>query len=338
VTDTVGTQERGTGQRVVTVVADAESTEPLAPLLDLWRNGPGLRLLPWGAVAGGGPHALAHLADGSSAVLVVGPRQRSPRTVLPGPVLAARDGRVVPAAWLPATSAPDLARFAATAVAVHERAARVSPAAGAGHPASTAPRTLVVLGERHPRFDRLVDRIVRIGGEADDDVRVRRATAYELSRDDLVDLLATGPSLGVYVGHGRPIGWVGYAGTRAHHFADAVARPGHRPAAAVVSLTCQTASRRRTGLSFAESLPLRGVTAATLGAVGPTMHTGNARWALRIARDVGTARTIGELVSMVAPHDPHATTYRLVGDPTAPLLDAPAAEAAHHPHPLEEAS
>jgi hypothetical protein len=171
-------------------------------------------------------------------------------------------------------------------------------------------------------------------------VQVRRATAYELSRDDLTELLATGPALGVYVGHGRPIGWVGYAGTRAHHLADAVRRPGHEPVAAVVSLTCQTASRRRTGLSFAESLPLRGVTAATLGAVTSTVHTGNARWALRIAHDLGTAHTIGDLVAMVAPHDPHAGTYRLLGDPTAPLLDAPAAEVAHdpRPHPLEEAS
>ena len=65
-----------------------------------------------------------------------------------------------------------------------------------------------------------------------------------------------------------------------------------------------------------------------------TVHTGNARWALRIARDLGTARTIGDLVAMVSPHDPHATSYRLLGDPTAPLLDAPAAEAAHHPTPI----
>lgn len=293
-------------------------------------------------MAGGDPQTLTDLAAGSSAVLVVGSRQRSPRTVLPAPVLTAPDGRVVPAAWLPATSAQDLARFARTAMAVHARAAAVTDTADGGHAASVsgATRTLVVLGERHPRFDRLAERIVVIGGEADDDVRVRRATAYELSRDDLVDLLATGPALGVYVGHGRPVGWVGYAGTRAHHLADAVSRAGHQPAAAVVSLTCQTASRRRTGLSFAESLPLRGVTAATLGAVTSTVHTGNARWALRIARGLGTARTIGDLVAMVAPHDPHARTYRLLGDPTAPLLDAPLAEAAHHPntHPLEEAS
>jgi hypothetical protein len=330
----------------VTVVADPVDADPLAPLLDFWRQGAGLRLLPWSAVAGGRPESLAQLADGAGAVLVVGDRRRSPRTVLPGPVLAARDGRVVPAAWLPATCSDDLARFARTAVAVHRRAASGASTTAAEHPASAvAPRcSLVVLGERHPRFDRLADRIVRIGGEAREadaaHVRVRRATAYELRRDDLVRLLGTGPALGLYVGHGRPIGWVGYAGTRAHHFADAVARPGHEAAAAVVSLTCQTASRRRTALSFAEALPLRGVAAATIGAVTSTVHTANARWALRMARGLGTARTIGDLVVMVAPHDPHAATYRLLGDPTAPLLDAPAAEPAQHPnpHPLEEAS
>jgi hypothetical protein len=326
------------GAEVVTVVADAVSADALAPLLDHWRHGPGLRLLPWSGWAGDDPQALADLADASAALLVVGDRHRSPRTVLPGPVLVARDGRVVPAAWLPATSTADLARFAATACAVHARAAHHAHTA---RPAVQRTRTLAVLGERHPRFDRLVDRIVRIGGETTDStVVVRRATAYELRRDDLVDLLATGPALGLYVGHGRPVGWVGYAGTRAHHFADAVERPGPQPASAVVSLTCQTASRRRTGLSFAEALPLRGVAAATLGAVSSTVHTGNARWALRIARGLDTARTIGDLVAAVAPHDPHATTYRLIGDPTAPLLDAPASEGAHHPHPdrLEEAS
>lgn len=337
-----GHEERDVRQRPITLVADPASADALAPLLDHWRHGPGLRLLPWSTVAGGGARALAGLADGAGAVLVVGPRERSPRTVLPAPVLTARDGRVVAAAWLPATSAQDLARFARTAVAVHERAARAANDADAGRPASGSVRTLAVLGERHPRFDRLVERIVRIGGEVQDGCRVRRATAYELSRDDLVDLLATGPALGLYVGHGRPVGWVGYAGTRAHHLADAVALTGHRPAGAVVSLTCHTASRRRTGLSFAESLPLRGVAAATLGAVTSSVHTGNARWAVRIAHGLGTASTIGDLVATIAPHDPHAATYRLLGDPTAPLLDAPAAELADHPHPhphpLEEAS
>ena len=48
---------------------------------------------------------------------------------------------------------------------------------------------------------------------------------------------------------------------------------------------------------------------------------------------------IREELAVAAPDVPaDAGTYRLLGDPTAPLLDAPAAEAAHHPHPLEEAS
>ena len=111
------------------------------------------------------------------------------------------------------------------------------------------------------------------------------------------------------------------------------------PPAAVVSLTCQTASRRRTGLSFAEALPLRGVAAATLGAVSSTVHTGNARWALRIARDLGTASTIGELVAMVAPHDPHATHLPAARRPhRSPPRRTRGRGGAPPPHPLEEAS
>jgi len=318
------------GRVGVTVVAEAWAVDALAPLLDLWRHGDGLLVLPWSTMVTGHDESLTELAQDSSSILVVGPRNRSPRTVLPGPVVRAPDGRVVPAAWLPATTPADLARFAGTAVTVHGRSgARGGPTA----------RTLAVLGERQPRFDRLADRIVRIARDtAHPAVEARRCTAYELGREDLVDLLGTGPAIGVYVGHGRPTGWVGYAGLRAHHFTDGTGRAGRRPAAAVVSLTCKTASRRRTGLSFAEALPLIGATAATVGAVGATVHTANARWALRVARDLGESSTIGELVAAVAPHDPHAAAYRLIGDPTAPLLDAAANETAPQHHPLEEAS
>ncbi|WP_377640121.1 hypothetical protein [Oryzobacter terrae] len=308
------------------------AVDPLGPLLDVWRRGPGLRLVPWESFGPRGPDTadLSRLASGSGALLLVGPRNRAPRTVLPGPVVTDASGRAVAAAWLPMTSARDVARFAAAAARVHDRG-------GAG-----TTRTLVVLGERQPRFDRLAERVTAIGAEAGAgaggaDLRTRRCTAYDLTRDDTVALLAAGPALGVYVGHGRPVGWVGYAGMRAHHLAAAAASPGHEPMAALLSLTCRTASRRRTGLSFAEALPLAGVATATLGAVGPTRHTANARWAVRVARDAGSARTVGDLVVAISPHDPHAADHRLVGDPTAPLLDAPAFEALH-PRRLEEAS
>ncbi len=175
-----------------------------------------------------------------------------------------------------------------------------------------------MLGERHPRYDDLAERIVGLSRSMGQPTL--RATAYDLTREDLADLLASGPAVGVYVGHGRPVGWVGYAGLRAHHLTPG---PG-APAGAIVSLTCRTASRQRTGLSFAEAMPLLGVAAAALGAVGPTLHTANARWALRITRALPTAATIGDLVVAVAPHDPHAAYYRLTGDPTAPLVDGPA--------------
>ena len=321
--------------RPVTVVALASAVDPLGPLLDVWRRGPGLRLVPWesfGPAGPGGPRGpgagdLEDLADGSGALFLVGPRNRSPRTVLPGPVVLDRSGRPVAAAWMPMTSPRDVARFARTAVRVHDRARAATT------------RTLTVLGERQPRFDRLADRITAIGAaaEAGGGLRTRRCTAYELSRDDTVELLSAGPALGVYVGHGRPVGWVGYAGMRAHHLGTAVAVAGHEPMAALLSLTCRTASRRRTGLSFAEALPLAGVAAATLGAVRPTQHTANARWAVRVAHDAGSARTVGDLVVAIAPHDPHASDHRLLGDPTAPLLDAPAFDTLH-PRRLEEAS
>lgn len=287
----------------VSVVASPAATEALAPLLDVWSSAGGCSVTEWSADAVA-PDGLAELASRSRAVLVVAPRRRAPRTVLPGPVVGG-----VPVGFLPEVGADSLRRFAATAVRVHQRA---------GSATGPGPATLAVLGERHPKFDRLASRVVALAdasGQA-----VHRWTAYDVGRGELPGRLATGPALGVYVGHGRPVGWVGYAGLRAHHLDGSV--DGAEPLAALASLTCLTASRRRTGLSFAEALPLDGVAAATLGAVTRTRHTGNARWAVRLTLALSSARTVGELVAAVAPHDPLADCYRLIGDPTAPLLDA----------------
>jgi hypothetical protein len=224
-------------------------------------------------------------------------------------VIRSRDDRVVPIAWLPEVGADAVATFARAAVQVHNRV-------GNGR------RTFAVLGERQPRYDRLADRILRLATEDDSGLLSPvRWTAYEVDKTELARRLGRGPGIAVYVGHGRPIGWVGYAGLRARHLAPA------DPAGAVVSLTCKTASRRRTGLSFAEALPLQGIAAATVGAVGPTSHLANARWALRLTRAAATAATVGDLLVTVAPHDPGAASYRLLGDPTAPLLDPPDAPA-----------
>ena len=290
----------------VTVVAGPPAAAALAPLLEAWQHSHVVRLERGGPPD---PVALAAIASRSDAVLVVGPRNRSPRTVLPGPVLRTREGRGVPVAWLPDTGADAVRTFARAAARVHARAQ-------AWQPPAHRTRTFAVLGERQPRFDRLADRILGLAREdRSGGLAPTRWTAYEVDRDELVRRLGRGPGLAVYVGHGRPVGWVGYAGLRAHHLVAA------EPAGAVLSLTCKTASRRRTGLSFAESLPLRGVAAAAVGAVGVTSHPANARWALRITRAAPGAATIGDLLVAVTRNDPAAAAYRLLGDPTAPLLD-----------------
>jgi hypothetical protein len=178
-----------------------------------------------------------------------------------------------------------------------------------------------VLGQRSRRYRDLSGRIVRLLDESGGVARPLRWTADHLGREELGRGLGFGLSAAVYVGHGRPVGWVGYAGTRASHL-EAI----DEPTAAVLSLTCLTASRRRVGLSFAEALVLQGAAGAAFGAVCSTDHRWNARWAPRLTRALGDGcATVGELVLSAEEDDPAVTGYRIIGDPMAPLVDAPGA-------------
>jgi hypothetical protein len=199
-----------------------------------------------------------------------------------------------------------LDRFARAAASVHDR------------PAGTA--SVALLAQRSGRFIGLAGRVRRVLEERSPDAAVSWWTAEELGRDEMAEGLGAGLAAAVYVGHGRPIGWVGYRGTRAHHLAGSP-----QPVAAALSLACLTASRRRTGLSFAEAIVIQGTAAASLGAVGPTLHLDNARWALGLARALGDGvRTVGELVAAAEPPSTDGL-YRILGDPLAPLVDAPGA-------------
>lgn len=202
-----------------------------------------------------------------------------------------------------------LRRFARAAASVHSRPG--------GRP------SIALLAQRSPRYRDLAGRVRRVLAERTAATPVSWWTADEVVRDDLVTGLGLGLGVALYVGHGRPVGWVGYRGTRAHHFPVPAA-----PVGAILSLACLTASRRRTWLSFSEALVMRGCAAATLAAVGKTLHLDNVRWALRIARALGDgAATIGELVVLAEP--PSADrSYRILGDPLAPLRDAPGARQA----------
>lgn len=292
--------------RPVTVLGTRRALAALAPLRDAYTRTATVICVAL-AAALPPPTDLAHLAADADAVLLVGPRRRSPRTVLPGPALTAPGGRRVPAAWLPDVGTGPLSRFAVTAARIHAR------------PPAPAGPTVALLAQRSRRYRDLSARIERL--LTDGAVTRVRWTADEVVRDDLARGLACGPACALYVGHGRPVGWVGYRGVRAHHL-DGMAEPP----AVVLSLTCLTASRRRVGLSFAEALPLQGSAAAVLAATSPTRHLWNARWALRVTGALAAgAASVGEVVATTQPLGDAARSYRLIGDPLAPLADAPGA-------------
>lgn len=240
--------------------------------------------------------------EGIDAVLRIGPRRRAPATMLDGPSLRV-DGRTLPVAWLPDD---DLGAFARAAAAVHRRA--------------PGPPIVALLAQWSRAYLDLCGRTERLLNEAS--VPAIRVSSELVLRRDLVEGLAAGPALAVYFGHGRPSGWVGYRGLRARHLGFALGEP----LAGLFSLTCRTASRWRVGRSFCEATVLQGSAASALGAVGPTLHTENASWAIGIARALAAgAATVGDLVVAAAPPGRGPTPYRLIGDPTAPLRPAPGA-------------
>lgn len=292
--------------RRVLLVAPRDRISDLDALTDAWR-GAGIHVhsQPFdNAMPDLAKQIYAH--ENLDAALLVGSARRAPATVLAAPFLIDRRNRRVPVAWLPATGPAPLRRFAAAAARVHRRGGR--------------DLAVALLGQWHPQYLRVVERMDTL---MQPHLRTFRWTSDVITREGLVSAVGSGLGLGVYVGHGRPIGWVGYHGLRSRHF-DGFAG---EPMGAVLSLCCRTASRRRTGLSYAEALPLLGVAAASFGATSDTLHSDNTRWAVSLCQVLGEGvSTVGELVTRAAPLSPGAIApYRLFGDPLAPLVASQAA-------------
>lgn len=250
------------------------------------------------------------LGSGAGALVVVGPYRRSPRHVLPGPLLVDRDGRAVPAGWVPGVR--DLEGFVRAAVLVSARRDRSGPVA--------------MLGQRTPRYQHLAARMERYLAAVP---RVRWG-AERVTREDLLAGLASGLGVAVYLGHGRPSGWAAYRGLRAADLEPLA----QAPLGSLLSVTCWTASRRGVGISFAERVVLAGAAASSLGAVRPVLHLDSTRVVVSLAealarqpRDVGTLlqRTFVDGSGALLPE---SSAYRLCGDPAAMLWSADGAAAA----------
>ncbi|MCU7830809.1 MAG: hypothetical protein KZQ85_17255 [Candidatus Thiodiazotropha sp. (ex Myrtea sp. 'scaly one' KF741663)] len=254
------------------------------------------------------PSTLREMAQSSDAILLVGPGRRAPGTVLPGPVIRAGADRTIPVGWVPHLNDKSLAVFSHKTAAIHQRQIKY-------------PESIAVLSQWQPRYLQLARRIEDILQQQH--TAVYRWTSDMMFREDMIKGLGTGLAAAIYVGHGRPNGWVGYRGTRAQHFDS----PASEPLGALFSLCCRTASRRRTGVSFAEKIILSGVAGAVFGSVTDTLHRDNTRWAIRLIQALAeNITTVGELITHALPiNDDAISDYRIIGDPLSPLVSATSA-------------
>lgn len=240
---------------------------------------------------------------GKDAVLLIAPSRRAPRTLTDSPLITRPDGLQIPIGLLMPKHPEELEVFAQAAAKVHLQ--------------QKAFPSLALLSQRHPRYKRLGERIEKILAPHRDRIPVFNWSSDLVFQEDMIKGLAGGLGTALYLGHGRPVGWSGYAGLRAHHFTE---KEGH-PLGSILSLCCLTASRRKVGRSFSESLVLEGHTASCLAAVIPTLHTDNTRWAVRVTQVISEGvKTLGDLINAVQPMKPSAlNAYRIIGDPLAPL-------------------
>lgn len=269
-------------------------------------------------------------------VLLVAPRRRGLAGTTPGPLLDVGD-RWLPVGVLPADRPEQLQTWWAAA-----------RGRGAGGVDDQAPRP-VVAAMGIDRFlapaHRWLDELATAGLDPVD----RRASCTR--REELAEVLATGPDLVLYLGHGHHLGWSGYQGLRWHHLP-----PQQQPAGTVIALACATLAQPGGQRGFGSRLVTAGRAVAYLGAARPVGTTdlvalGDALVRCLVAGVTGQVppvRTLGDLVAslptVLTGDGPAAVSpgevvrvaralrgLRIVGDPAAPLgerrtlVDAPAA-------------
>ncbi len=234
------------------------------------------------------------------AVLLLHKGRRSPSTLVDGPAVFREDGTAVPIGVVCYTREEQLQHFARAAASVQLRKAYR--------------KTLAILAQRHPRYFRVANRVKEITHSAG--IASFHWPSGEILPGDMIKGLDSGIGSAIYLGHGRPIGWVGYYGVRIHHFEKAT-----EPIGALLSICCHTANRKKTAWAFSEEVILHGVAASAFGAIKATLHTDNTRWAVRITESLlQGAESLGELIIKALPENRGAANaYRILGDPMAPL-------------------
>ena len=195
------------------------------------------------------------LSEDVDAVLVAGKKMYAPSTVLPGPFLFTQKKKI-PAAWLPLQEETDVFPFIQT----------LKKCTGEKR------RCLAwLLAQWHPQYLRLTQRMTDLW---------KTTFRYSMDRDiitreDVVNALGCGLGMGIYFGHGRSVGWVGYYGMRSHHFESFT---GIRWVAYLYAVKRQAVNEPG---FLCGIIALMGILLPHL-AVRETRHTDNMKWAIRI--------------------------------------------------------
>jgi len=240
------------------------------------------------------------------AAIFVAPRRRGSRRLLPGPVVEG-----VPVGIVQADSVDHLAHVS-------------GPAVGDSGPDPHAPWVIAAMA-KNVFLDATDDWAERLG-EVHDAIDLR---ADRARRVDLLDGLAGGPGVVLYAGHGSPRGWAGYQALRLEH----VTGVDGSSAGLIMAFACKTLARHRQRWPFGSSLVETGAARAYL-APATTVMTADAEQLAEIVVDLliemGSRSDIGarvcdlvRLIEQRCRHDAAAcrawATFRLIGDPLAPL-------------------
>ena len=303
----------------ITVIAPLGAMTVIHPLLEYYRQHHSVTVINYETILE--KKAILQYCEETqaNALLYIAPRCYAPRTLVDGPLLKLINDSIVVVGILPYTNDIELTAFTNAACKAHQR--------NTSDTEHLAPKSVAILSQWSRRYLRLADSFeasLQARQHNRENILAYRWSSDHLVREDMIDGLGAGFSMAVYLGHGRPTGWVGYRGIRAQHFQEAHDQ-WREPVGAIFSLCCENASRRKTGLSFSESLPLLGKCAASIGAVGKTQHIDNMRWALNIGQAVARGASTVDQVIRTFPYEATSTLnlYRIIGDPLAPLSAHP---------------
>lgn len=247
----------------------------------------------------------ADVKNDVSALILVMPRRAAPAMMAPGPVVEG-----LPVGLLPSQRPQDLepwGRALTDAKTIEPRWAVLA----------MWRRSYLKLGNRFMRSFELANR-----GQAES------WFADRVTRDSLCQKLASGPSLAIYLGHGRARGLCGYMGVRWQHV---IQERTFVPCSTILSVACDTLKYELRRIPFGCRWVTSGRAASYVGAVDAVPIRASMRLAEVIRSTLATCvmSNLGMLlqsVDRILSAEPRLQSvhrsfqaYRIIGSPVAPL-------------------